>query len=96
METALACHPHNIELLAPIVDHWIVDIKDMNPRIREKYTGRVGDSAHQLCYLKQYGIVDKVTIRVPHIPGFNTVRMLIVVLSKLRSWDLRLSRSLSI
>ena len=72
VETALACHPHNIELLAPIVDHWIVDIKDMNPRIREKYTGRVGDSAHQLCYLKQYGIVDKVTIRVPHIPGFNT------------------------
>lgn len=71
-ETALACHPHNIELLAPIVDHWIVDIKDMNPRIREKYTGRVGDSAHQLCYLKQYGIVDNVTIRVPHIPGFNT------------------------
>ena len=72
VETALACHPHNIELLAPIVDHWIVDIKDMNPRIREKYTGRVGDSAHQLCYLKQYGIVDNVTIRVPHIPGFNT------------------------
>lgn len=72
VETALACHPHNIELLAPIVDHWIVDIKDMNPRIREKYTGRVGDSAHQLCYLKQYGIVDNVTIRFPHIPGFNT------------------------
>ena len=72
VETALACHPHNIELLAHIVDHWIVDIKDMNPRIREKYTGRVGDSAHQLCYLKQYGIVDNVTIRVPHIPGFNT------------------------
>lgn len=72
VETALACHPHNIELLAPIVDHWIIDIKDMNPRIREKYTGRVGDSAHQLCYLKQYGIVDNVTIRVPHIPGFNT------------------------
>lgn len=72
VETALACHPHNIELLAPIVDHWIVDIKDMNPRIREEYTGRVGDSAHQLCYLKQYGIVDNVTIRVPHIPGFNT------------------------
>ena len=72
VETALACHPHNIELLAPIVDHWIVDIKDMNPRIREKYTGRVGDSAHQLCYLKQYGIVNNVTIRVPHIPSFNT------------------------
>lgn len=72
VETALTCHPHNIELLAPIVDHWIVDIKDMNPRIREKYTGRVGDSAHQLCYLKQNGIVDNVTIRVPHIPGFNT------------------------
>ena len=72
VETALACHPHNIELLAPIVDHWIVDIKDMNPLIREKYTGRVGDSAHQLCYLKQYEIVDNVTIRVPHIPGFNT------------------------
>lgn len=72
VETALACHPHNIELLTPIVDHWIVDIKDMNPRIREKYIGRVGDSAHQLCYLKQYGIVDNVTIRVPHIPGFNT------------------------
>lgn len=72
VETALACHPHCIELLAPIVDHWIVDIKDMNPRIREEYTGRVSDSAHQLCYLKQYGIVDNVTIRVPHIPGFNT------------------------
>lgn len=72
VETTLACHPHCIELLAPIVDHWIVDVKDMNPRIREKYTVCKGDSVHQLSYLKQYGIMDNVTIRVPHIPGFNT------------------------
>jgi hypothetical protein len=53
------------------VDHWIVDIKDMNPAIYKAYTGKDNDSViRNLQYLINKNA--KVTVRVPIIPGFNT------------------------
>ncbi len=72
METALACSWADINLLAPIVDHWIVDIKDMNPNIKAQYTGMLENSLFSLNLLKGNGITQNVTVKVPHIPEYNT------------------------
>ncbi len=72
VETALACSGPDIGLLAPIVDHWIVDIKDMNPSIKSKYTGMQQSSLVSLQLLERNGIIQNVTVKVPHIPEYNT------------------------
>ncbi len=72
VETALACSGADISLLAPIVDHWIVDIKDMNPNIKSKYTGMQLSSLASLKLLERNGIIQNVTVKVPHIPECNT------------------------
>lgn len=72
VETALACSWADINLLAPIVDHWIVDIKDMNPSIKSKYTGMPENPLASLKLLKGNGIIQNVTVKVSHIPEYNT------------------------
>ena len=72
VETALACSWADINLLAPIVDHWIVDIKEMNPNIKSNYTGMPISSLASLNLLKGNGITQNVTVKVPHIPEYNT------------------------
>lgn len=72
VETALACSWADINLLAPIIDHWIVDIKDMNPSIKAQYTGMPESSLVSLNLLKGNGITQNVTVKVPHIPEYNT------------------------
>lgn len=54
-----------------IIDHWIVDIKDMNPQIYKAYTGF--DNVLVIKNL-QHLIANKakITVRVPLIPTFNT------------------------
>ena len=60
-----------VEIMEKAIDHWIVDIKDMNPAIYKAYTGKDNDSV--IMNLK-YLINKKanITVRVPIIPGFNT------------------------
>ena len=72
VEKALACSWADINQLAPIVDHWIVDIKDMNSSIKSKYTGMPESSLASLNLLKGNGIIQNVTVKVPHIPEYNT------------------------
>ena len=72
METALVCSWADINLLASIVDHWIVDIKDMNSSIKSEYTGMSESSLVSLNHLKGNGITQNVTVKVPHIPEYNT------------------------
>ena len=58
-------------MMKGVVDHWIVDIKDMNPIIYKAYTGKdIGLVIDNLQYLTKNN--SKITVRVPHIPGFNT------------------------
>lgn len=72
LETSLKCSCKTIESLAPYVAEWIVDIKDTNVSIYEKYTGVSSEIIQQLCYIKELVQVDKVIVKVPHIPHFNT------------------------
>lgn len=71
LETSLRCSYNTIQDLSPIVDHWIVDIKSMNPFIYEEYTGVMSGVMQHLYSLKELVTLENITIKVPHIPGFN-------------------------
>lgn len=71
LETCLRCSYNTIQDLSPVVDHWLVDIKSMNPFIYEEYTGIMSGVLQHLYSLKELVTSDKITIKVPHIPGFN-------------------------
>lgn len=64
------------ENLLPVlsaVDEFIVDCKDMNPDIYHRYTG--GDAQlmrDNLEFLLASCGAERVLVRVPRIPGFNT------------------------
>lgn len=71
IETSLNVPGILVEVTEHVIDHWIVDIKDMNTDIYQAYTGQ--DNSLVLSNL-QY-LIDrkaKITVRVPLIPGFNT------------------------
>ncbi len=71
IETSLNVPKRLVEMMKGVVDHWIVDIKDMNPIIYKAYTGKDnGLVIDNLQYLTKNN--SKITVRVPHIPGFNT------------------------
>lgn len=72
-ETSLNVPFENVEALDPILDGYIVDIKDMNPNIYKMYTEK--DNAMVLSNLKwllSIGDPKRIMVRVPHIPDFNT------------------------
>ena len=73
VETSLNVPFENVETLDAVLDGYIVDIKDMNPKIYKAYTGK--DNALVLSNLKwilQHGDPNRIMVRVPHIPDFNT------------------------
>ena len=60
-----------VEVMEEAIDHWVVDIKDMNPVIYKAYTGKDNDSViKNLQFLINKNA--KITVRVPIISGFNT------------------------
>ena len=74
LETALQFHYQYTELLASIIDEWIVDVKTAGKVIYQQYTG--GD--YQQVVKNLHYLVDefrvpkeKFVIRVPIIPGFT-------------------------
>lgn len=71
IETSLNVPKRLVEMMKGVVNHWIVDIKDMNPIIYKAYTEKdIGLVIDNLQYLTKNN--SKITVRVPHIPGFNT------------------------
>ena len=72
LETSLDCSFNTIKALAPYVDEWIVDIKSMNADIYYRYTGKNSAVHQHLECAKRLLPLDKVTIKVPHIPDFTT------------------------
>ena len=76
IETALNVPKDNVYLLLPIVNQWIVDIKDMNNEIYQSYTGKSNEQVvKNLTLLSQYEMYHKecnIKVKVPHIPGFIT------------------------
>ena len=72
-ETSLNVPFENVQAIDPILDGYIVDIKDMNPEIYQAYTGK--DNAIVLTnleWLLNSGDPNRIMVRVPHIPEFNT------------------------
>ncbi len=73
IETSLYAPWKDVNLLVKVIDEWIVDIKDMNPEIYRRYTGRSNEQViDNLNKLIEHVPENRVTIRVPHIKGFNT------------------------
>ena len=72
-ETSLNVPFENVKTLDAVLDGYIVDIKDLNPEIYKTYTGK--DNAlvlSNLQWLLQHGDPNRIMVRVPHIPDFNT------------------------
>ncbi len=73
IETSLNVTPYKLFDMAPYIDEYIVDIKDMNPDIYKKYTGEDNEIVKSnLRWLIDQGKAEHITVRLPLIPGFNT------------------------
>lgn len=72
-ETGLHVPAEQIHTAAQCIDGFIVDIKDMNPAIYQAYTGKEGTLAYEnLKLLKELVGPERIVVRVPLIPEFNT------------------------
>ena len=74
METALNVERQHLERLLPYIHQYIIDIKDINPKIYERYTGmdnqRVIDNLKWL--LGNEGLAQRIIGKLPLIKGYNT------------------------
>lgn len=74
IETSLNVPQKNVEDVAEFISEWIIDIKDINPEIYERYTGK--DNSQVISNLRwiasHHDIRERVTIRLPQIHDFNT------------------------
>lgn len=70
VETALHVMPESIDAVAPHVDLFITDIKQMDSEIHKKYTGAGNERI--LKNIRKIVDMDKpLVVRMPIIPGFN-------------------------
>lgn len=72
-ETSLNVPWENVAMAAGCIDHFYVDCKDTNPDIYRRYTGQ--DNARMLENLRKLLEIvgpERITVRVPLIPEFNT------------------------
>ena len=73
VETSLNVPEETVRELIPYIDDYIIDVKDMNPEIYKAYTGK--DNApvvRNLNILVEAGLADRMKIRIPKIPNYNT------------------------
>lgn len=71
LESCLRCPQYTIEGLAAVVDHWIVDVKSLDARVYMEYTGCVSDELRNLLFLRRLVPQERVTVKIPRIPGYN-------------------------
>ena len=75
VETSLNVPLGSVKRLLPVVNFFIIDIKDMDSEIYQAYCGASNRQViENLTWLAQEGMCDKVMVRVPHIPGYNDER----------------------
>ena len=73
LESSLAVDESELVKVVDDIDFFLIDIKDVNGQIYEAYTGKTPEKAlHNLKLLAEKGLADKVMIRLPLIPDFNT------------------------
>jgi len=71
LETSLSVPVEKLEAVMPYIDEYIVDIKDSDPEIYQRYTERdISFTMENLKLLSKSP--DKVIIRTPIIPNYNT------------------------
>lgn len=86
LETSLNVPKVFLEDVIPVIDSFIIDIKDMDPRIYSSYTGRDNKFViDNLRMLSLNGLAPKCIIRIPEIPGFNDQDALLESERKVRS-----------
>lgn len=86
IETSLNVPLENLQFVQAFVDGFIVDIKDMNPRIYSLYTGKDNKLViSNLKYLISNNIHASIVIRIPSIPEYNRYTDLKVSYSILES-----------
>ena len=73
IETSLNVPLENVKAIASLVQMWYVDIKDMNPDVYKAYGCKENKQVvSNLQWLAENGYADKVIIRLPLIPEYNT------------------------
>ena len=73
IETSLNVEQRHLEAVSPYIHHYYIDVKDMNPTIYHRYTSLNNNNViENLQWLANHEDLRKVTIRLPHIPNFNT------------------------
>ena len=74
LETSLNVPRECLEDVIPVTDSYLIDVKDMDPEIYSKYTGRDNTKVlENLKLLAERGLAPKCVIRIPEIPGHNTL-----------------------
>ena len=72
-ETSLSVKWENVALAAECIDHFFIDCKDTDPNIYRRYTGQDNDlMLKNLEKLLALVGPDRITVRIPLIPDFNT------------------------
>lgn len=91
METSLNVPWKKIKLLLSDVDFWFIDIKDLNENIYRKYTGTGNKQViENLMKLDAMIPQERICIRVPLIPGYNTEKDIensVSILKKFKNID---------
>ena len=86
VETSLHVPFETVQEMNDVLDGYIVDIKDMNPEIYLAYTGKELDLAlKNLEWILQHNDAERVMVRVPHIPEYNTEEDVAKTVERLRA-----------
>lgn len=73
VETSLCVPWENVEMIADVVDTFYFDCKDTDPEIFRNYTGRENQRVlENIQKLSKRISPEKIVVRIPLIPGFNT------------------------
>lgn len=73
VESSLNVPQENIEKLLPVIDYYIIDIKDINNDIYQQYTGKGNEKVlNNLHYLIEHGKNEQIIVRTPIIPVYNS------------------------
>lgn len=73
IETSLNVLTSNICKLIPVIDNWIIDIKDMDSERYFSYTNETNDRAIDGLKLLADKVPEKCLVKVPLIPYFNNI-----------------------
>ena len=74
LETSLNVPIESLQLIADCIDCFYIDIKDTNNEIYTRYTGKKNERFFaNLAWLVEHIGEEKIVVRVPLIPDFNTI-----------------------